>query len=49
MPKVTEEIYNRTRIPIITGGLIRDKEDVIESLRAGAVAISTSNEGVWYM
>lgn len=49
MPKVTKEVHNSTKIPIITGGLIRDKEDVIESLKAGAIAISTSNKGVWYM
>lgn len=49
MPKIIKNIYNKTRIPIITGGLIKDKEDVILSLNAGAIAISTSNEKVWYM
>ena len=49
MPRITEEVYNNTRIPIITGGLIKHKKDVIESLKAGAIAISTSSEGVWYM
>ncbi len=49
MPKIIKKIYFETRIPIITGGLIMDKEDVIQSLNSGAVAISTSNKNVWYM
>lgn len=49
MPKIIEEIRIETRIPVIAGGLIRDKSDVIGSLNAGAVGISTSNKEVWYM
>lgn len=49
MPKIIEEIREETRIPIIAGGLIRDKADVIHSLNAGAVGISSSNKAVWYM
>lgn len=47
MPKVTKTILTETRIPIITGGLIKDKEDVINSLKAGAIGISTSNVDIW--
>ena len=49
MPKIIENITSETNIPVITGGLIKEKEDVISSLKAGAIAISTSNEKVWYM
>ncbi|NMA86995.1 MAG: glycerol-3-phosphate responsive antiterminator [Tissierellia bacterium] len=49
MPKIVRKIYEETRLPIITGGLIMDKEDVISSLNAGAIAVSTSNKEVWYM
>ena len=49
MPKIVKKIYEETKIPIITGGLIMDREDVISSLSAGAMAVSTSNEEVWYM
>lgn len=49
IPKVIKEIKEKTNIPIIAGGLIRDKEDVINSLNAGAIAVSTSKEEVWYM
>ncbi len=49
MPKIVKKIYEETQIPIITGGLIMDKEDIIQSLNAGAIAISSSNEEVWNM
>lgn len=49
MPKIISEIREETRIPVIAGGLIRDKSDVINSLNAGAISISTSNGDVWHM
>ena len=49
MPKVTKKISEEVNIPIITGGLISDKEDVIDSIKAGAIGISTSKEEIWYM
>lgn len=49
MPKVTKKFTTALKIPIITGGLIMDKEDVMLNLKAGATAISTSCEEVWYM
>ncbi|WP_313134489.1 glycerol-3-phosphate responsive antiterminator [Anaerocolumna sp.] len=49
MPKITKKLVGATKVPIITGGLIMDKEDVMQSLKAGATAISTSCEEVWYM
>ncbi len=49
MPRIIGEIREETRIPVIAGGLIRDKCDVINCLNAGAVGISTSNKDVWYM
>lgn len=49
IPKIISEIREKTHIPIIAGGLIKDKEDVINSLNAGAIGISTSSEEVWYM
>ncbi|WP_026478826.1 glycerol-3-phosphate responsive antiterminator [Alkaliphilus transvaalensis] len=47
MPKVIRKINQETKTPVIAGGLIIDKEDVIESLKAGAIAVSTSKEEVW--
>lgn len=49
MPRVTKTISTEVNIPIITGGLISDKEDVISSIKAGAIGISTSKEEIWYM
>lgn len=33
--------------PVIAGGLILDKDDVIGALSAGAIAISTTNQEIW--
>jgi len=49
MPKIIRQIHKETRIPVVAGGLIADKEDVINILNAGAVAVSTSSKDVWYM
>ncbi len=35
--------------PIIAGGLISDKESVVAALSAGAIAVSSTNHGVWEM
>jgi glycerol-3-phosphate responsive antiterminator len=47
IPSVLREITASTDIPIIAGGLIRSKNDVIQALRSGAVAVSTSCAPVW--
>lgn len=49
MPRVIKYIYRETRIPVISGGLINYKEDVIQNLKSGAIGISTSKEDIWYM
>lgn len=47
VPRILEEIKNHTSIPIIAGGLISRKEDVIQGIKAGAVGISTSKSDIW--
>ena len=47
MPKVIARICRMITIPIIAGGLISDREDVLSALDAGAVAVSTTNRTVW--
>ena len=47
MPKVIRKICRSSRIPVIAGGLIADKEDVMGALEAGAVAVSSTNRSVW--
>ena len=49
MPKIIRRVCGVTSKPVITGGLITDKEDVTNALSAGAVAVSTTNPDVWAM
>ena len=49
MPKIIKKLCSTVNVPIIAGGLISDKEDVMNALNAGAVAISVTNQRVWIM
>jgi glycerol uptake operon antiterminator len=49
MPKIIKKICESSEIPIIVGGMISDKEDVMAALSAGAVSISSSNPHVWFL
>lgn len=47
MPKVLGRIAKVSRIPMIAGGLITEKEDVIAALSVWAIAVSSTNQDVW--
>jgi len=47
MPKVIREISDTTQKPIIAGGLIIEKDDILAALNAGAVAVSSTNPQTW--
>ena len=47
MPRVIAEISARTQVPVIAGGLLRDKADVMAAMRSGAAAVSTSAPSLW--
>ena len=47
MPKVLGWVAEKINLPIIAGGLVCDGEDANVALSAGALAISTTNRGVW--
>lgn len=47
MPKVVKRIVASVHCPVIAGGLVSDKEDVIALLEAGASCISSSSTDVW--
>lgn len=49
MPKIIRKFVLQTNISVIASGLITDKNDFIQSMDAGAIAISTSNKDVWYI
>ncbi len=47
MPRVIAEVAAQVRSPLICGGLIRDKRDILEALDAGALAISATSPDIW--
>ena len=47
MPKIIKKLSQETHIPIITGGLIKEKEDVINAINAGALSVSTTEMKLW--
>lgn len=49
MPRVITWLRSDTDVPVIAGGLVCDKADVLAALGAGAVAVATSNRDVWDM
>jgi len=53
MPAVMPDVINRFRekvnLPIIAGGLIDSKEDIIDILKAGALGVSTGKKELWVL
>lgn len=47
MPNIIRMIESKTMIPVIASGLILSHKDLLNSLEAGASAISTSNQKLW--
>lgn len=48
-PKVITWVMEKIDIPLIAGGLVCEKDDVVAALKAGASAISSTNMDVWSM
>lgn len=49
MPRVISWVLDDTDLPLIAGGLVCDKQDVMSALGAGAMAVASSNRDVWRM
>lgn len=49
MPKVITRVTKSQKIPVIAGGMIENKEDVMLALRAGATSISTTKQELWFV
>ena len=49
VPKMIRKICAMSRVPVICGVLIQEKEDVMHALASGAAAISTTCPDVWFM
>ena len=47
LTRVVRRLAQSLRAPLIAGGLITDKEDVLAALSAGALCVSTSDETLW--
>ncbi|HWS30075.1 MAG TPA: glycerol-3-phosphate responsive antiterminator [Clostridia bacterium] len=46
-PNTIKKVCGAVKTPVLAGGLISSKEDVIRALEAGAMAISTTKCDVW--
>ena len=49
MPSVVKHIHKMFHQPLISSGLISEKEDVYALLDAGATSISTTDQDVWFL
>ncbi|WP_051299478.1 glycerol-3-phosphate responsive antiterminator [Arthrobacter castelli] len=49
VPRVLTWLREDTDIPLIAGGLVCEKDDVVAALGAGALAVASSNRDVWTM
>ncbi|HHY78830.1 MAG TPA: glycerol-3-phosphate responsive antiterminator [Thermoanaerobacter sp.] len=47
IPSMIEKFKAETNLPIITGGLLQNKEQMIKALENGAIAVSTGNPELW--
>lgn len=47
MPRVIRQITGKVAIPVIAGGLVSEKDDIYDAIKAGAIAVSTSNRELW--
>jgi len=47
VPKAIQSLRNEIHQPVIAGGMITCKEDIIHALQGGALAVSTSNKKLW--
>ena len=49
IPKTLKKITAVSKVPIIAGGLIQDREDIMQALDAGATAVSSTDSRVWFL
>lgn len=46
--KITSRFAKEVSVPLIAGGLIETKAEVMDALQNGAIAVSTGKEELWY-
>jgi len=47
IPEMIERLKKEINLPIITGGLVQNKEQMIKAIKSGAIAVSTGNPNLW--
>jgi glycerol uptake operon antiterminator len=47
IPRAIGELRSNIRQPIIAGGMITHKDDIIQAIKAGGLAVSTSKSSLW--
>lgn len=47
MPKITKKLSERISIPIIAGGLVSEKSEVVSILNSGGFGVSTTESALW--
>ena len=47
IPHVIERLKRELKVPLIAGGLLETKQDVMAALKAGALCVSTSDSALW--
>ena len=49
MPRIIKKITHLVPSPVIAGGMIVEKSDVIAAIDAGAISISSTNQDIWFI
>ena len=49
MPKIIARVSRLISSPLIAGGLIAEKNDIIAAIEAGAISISSTNQKTWFI
>lgn len=49
MPKIVAKVCKISPTPVIAGGLVSDKEDIMALLQAGVTSVSSTNDAVWFL
>ena len=49
MPEIIQRVHTGSGIPVLTGGLVTEKRQVLAALSAGALAVSTTDPEIWDM
>ncbi len=47
--RVMKKVCSSSHVPVIAGGLIKDREDVMNALKSGCAAISSTSPDVWFL